>query len=631
MSRPSDSTGALTPVREAIDIARVSWARPLATAYVRDFASVAPFFPGNPREPAAWRETIARVQRAPRDRARLVGVLQRQLARGAPPYALEAAAELGQPTSVAIVTGQQAGVFGGPLYTLLKAVTAIQLACRVRVDHGVPAVPVFWVEAEDHDWAESARPRSSTTKARSARSRCRICPAPARSRWRRLRLDQRVEDTLASLESILARTEFSEEVMAALRRRYRPGAGMAAAFAGWLDDLLGREGLVVFESADVAAKPIVADLFGDEIAHPGRAAQLARDAGERLRALGYPPQVEATDAALPIFYLDGEGRRAIRHQDGHFAAGTRTFSAQALDDEARANPEHFSPNVLLRPVVQDWLFPTICYVTGPNELAYLAQLGGVYRALGVETPLFAPRASATLLDSGAVRFLERHGLPLDALQIRDDSVLNGLLERQLPASIEAMLQTLSRDVADATARLKDPVASVDPTLAGAVDTTRDRMLDTLKTLHSKIIQAAKRKDDTLRRQFVRARALAFPGTPAGAGAECRVLRQPLRALHRPAAARDPPSGYRQALRSRDVGPAVARQLRGQGPAIAVCGPAIAIERVAMARLAADDVWSYYPQQFAGVFAPTGVFCPDMATRVLSRVKQTSAERLSLEG
>jgi bacillithiol synthase len=230
-----------------------------------------------------------------------------------------------------------------------------------------------------------------------------------------------------------------------------------------------------------------------------------------LRALGYQPQVETTEAALPIFYLDGEGRRAIKQQNGQFAAGTRTFSAQALADEARAHPEHFSPNVLLRPVVQDRLFPTICYVTGPNELAYLAQLGGVYRALGVETPLFTPRASATLLDPAAARFLERHDLPLDALQGRDDSVLNKLLERQLPASLEEMLQTLSRDVADATARLKDPVASVDPTLAGAVDTTRDRMLDTLKTLHSKIIQAAKRKDETLRRQFLRTRALAFPG------------------------------------------------------------------------------------------------------------------------
>jgi uncharacterized protein YllA (UPF0747 family) len=166
--------------------------------------------------------------------------------------------------------------------------------------------------------------------------------------------------------------------------------------------------------------------------------------------------------------------------------------------------------VLLRPVVQDRLFPTACYVAGPAELAYQAQLLGVYREFGVEPPLLHSRATATLADGAALRFLERSGLPLESLQGRDEAVLNAWLSSQLPADIERSIAETDRLVAERLDALKAAVAAVDPTLGGAADTTRDRMRETLKTLHGKVVQAAKRKDDTLRRQFHRTRALVFP-------------------------------------------------------------------------------------------------------------------------
>jgi uncharacterized protein YllA (UPF0747 family) len=142
-------------VREAVDLSRLPWIRPLVKAYAEDFASVAPLFAGNPADALAWRATIERVHRAPHDRAALARLVSDQLAeRGAPSEARRAAAELADPSAVCVITGQQAGLFGGPLYTLLKAVTAIQIARRVRAEHGVPALPVFWVDSEDHDWKE---------------------------------------------------------------------------------------------------------------------------------------------------------------------------------------------------------------------------------------------------------------------------------------------------------------------------------------------------------------------------------------------------------------------------------------------------------------------------------------------
>src|SRR5207253_1406188 len=161
--------------------------------------------------------------------------------------------------------------------------------------------------------------------------------------------------------------------------------------------------------------------------------------------------------------------------------------------------------------VQDRLFPTVCYVSGPSELAYQAQLKNVYHEFGIEVPLLYPRASATLLDSAAARFLDRHPLPLETLHVQDDYVLNKLLESQLPPSIERTLEDAGRDVSRHAEALKAEVGSLDPTLVGAVGTTVDRIQESLKTLHHKIVQAAKRKDDTLRRQFQRTRNLTFPG------------------------------------------------------------------------------------------------------------------------
>ncbi len=181
-----------------------------------------------------------------------------------------------------------------------------------------------------------------------------------------------------------------------------------------------------------------------------------------------------------------------------------------LIQEARTTPAAFSPNVLLRPVVQDTLFPTICYVAGPNELAYLGQLRQIYDRFGVQMPLMYPRASATLVDSGALRFLQKYKLPLEALQPQDESSLNQLLEAQIPTSVEDSFSGVAHAIETTMGRLVQTIPALDPTLQGAAQSTLGRMQHDLSTLHNKIIQAAKRRDETLRRQYTRARALAFP-------------------------------------------------------------------------------------------------------------------------
>ena len=193
---------------------------------------------------------------------------------------------------------------------------------------------------------------------------------------------------------------------------------------------------------------------------------------------------------LPLLLLHGEPARGMQ--------------------EAAATPSAFSPNVLLRPIVQDTLFPTICYVAGPNELAYLGQLRGVYDRFGVAMPLMYPRASATLVDAAAMRFLAKYRLPLEALQPQDELALNQLLESQIPPAVEASFSGASASIAQSMQSLIDAIPALDPTLEGAARSTLGRMQHDLQTLHGKMIHAAKKRDETLRRQFIRTRALAFP-------------------------------------------------------------------------------------------------------------------------
>jgi bacillithiol biosynthesis cysteine-adding enzyme BshC len=482
----------------------------LSADYVYDFDRLAPFFNGNPANPAAWRDAIARAQRHPRQRDAVASVIAaQQRRRNASPNAVAAGEQLRDPQTVAVVTGQQAGLFGGPLYTLLKAVTAIRLAERVRHEHHVPAVAVFWVHDEDHDWDE-VRACTVLDAEACARPVALSSPVEPSTPVGRVLLDSTVDAALAELQAALPATEFTSSLIADLTRAYRPGVSMSAAFARLIEDLLGPLGLVVYESSDPGTKPCVAELFAREVSRAGATATAAMEAGDALARAGYHAQVTPTADTLALFRMR-DAREPIRVEGDTAVVGDEREPLAALEARARTSPAEFSPNVLLRSVVQDTLFPTICYVGGPSEVAYFAQLKPVYAAFGVPMPLVAPRATVTLLDANGVKFLTRHDVALESLRAQDESVLNNLLEAALPPAVEASIESAMKALDERLATVTSAVTIVDPTLEGAARSTLTRMQDDLKKLQAKVVQAAKRKDETLRRQFKHAQAQAFPG------------------------------------------------------------------------------------------------------------------------
>ena len=507
MTVPADTT---TSASTAIDVRTISWIRPLVGAYAYDFDSIAPLYAGNPASRDAWADALRRAQAFRRDPEKIAAVVTaQQERRGAPPEARASAARLADRSAVAITTGQQAGVFGGPLFTLLKAISALQLAKRAAEELGVTAIPIFWVDAEDHDWEEirsatvldaDFQPKTITLANLDGAGELPIAS---------LTLDDRVEQSIEELLGALAPTDFTSWVSEVTRSAYRPRAGVADAFARWIEAVLGPHGLVVFDSTDPGAKRLASPVFVRELTAPGRTASLAADAADAFIACGHTPQVLPQRDGVSLFYLDGK-RQPIRREGDRYVIGDRAVTLDALAREAEADPSRFSPNVLLRPIVQDTLFPTICYVAGPSELAYLGQLRGVYDHFAVPMPLMSPRATATIIDAAASRFLAKHPIPFEQLQARDESALNRLLESQLPVEIDHSLKDADAALHATFQRVIDAMPSLDPTLAGAAKTTLGRMEHDLRTLQNKVIQAAKRRDETLRRQFTRTQAQIFP-------------------------------------------------------------------------------------------------------------------------
>ena len=501
------------PESIAVDIRRFPGVKRLAAEYTTNFETLEPFFAGNPADETAWRAAIAARARPPGTTTALATLLRaQQRARGAPAATVDAARRLDDPRSVAVVTGQQAGLFGGPLYTLLKAISAIRLARRVEQIHRVPAVAVFWVDAEDHDLDEIRSCGVLDVDLRLERLSLPIQVATGTSAAA-VRLGDEVNATVDALANALPPTDFTAELVADLRGAYATGRGLVDAFAVWLERLLGDLGLVVFDASDPAAKPLIAELFEREITSMGTTTSLALAAGEALSNAGFHAQVEPQPGTAALFLLD-DTRRAIRHDGNRLRVGDEPLDRTELLDRLRDNAACLGPNVLLRPIVQDRLFPTVCYVAGPNELAYLAQLRPVYEHFDVPMPLVSPRISATLVDTAVLKFLRRYDIAVETLQPQDESELNRLLRAQLPETVDRAMRAAGDSIRDRMRSVTAAVADVDPTLTGAAELTLGRMERDLRNFQNKVVQAAKRRDQTLRRQFARAQGQIFPqGSP----------------------------------------------------------------------------------------------------------------------
>jgi bacillithiol biosynthesis cysteine-adding enzyme BshC len=417
------------------------------------------------------------------------------------------------PRALCVTTGQQPGLFLGPLFTVYKAMSAVALAARLEHLLGRPVVPVFWVAGDDHDHAEACQTHLLTTTYDVLRLALPERPpqAPLTPMYRE-RLGPTIADLVETARRAAPPSEFRDDVLGWIGRHYTPEADVAGAFAGALAELLGPFGLVVFRPTHAAAKTAMRPLLLEALAQAGHLDRALAVRAEELRARGAAAPIATGDGATTIMVEGAAGRDRLLFRDGTFQ--TRRSAQQFTLDELRVladrAPERFSPNVLLRPVVEAALLPTLAYLGGAGELAYLPQAAPLYDALGVPPQVPAPRWSGTVVEARVRKVLEKYALQPSDLQPPEGPLEQRLVRGDMPESAVAALQALREAVPREYTRLREGAISIDPTLRRPVESAQHAALTGLQDIEKRILAHLKQQNDILVQQLAKARRSLYP-------------------------------------------------------------------------------------------------------------------------
>jgi bacillithiol biosynthesis cysteine-adding enzyme BshC len=463
------------------------------------------------RDPAVFVEQRDALATQRYDRRTLLQVLEAQNRRfAAAPAAMANIARLSDPRSLVVIGGQQAGLFGGPLYTANKAITVLSLAGRLESQLGQPVIPVFWIASEDSDLAEVDR---ASVIDRDGRLRELRLPGDENAKLpvSLVRLGEGISGLLEELSAALPQSEFAPELLAALRSAYAPGRTYPAAFGAWMASLFSARGLVLVDPSDPSLKRIALPLFEREISEKSPVSRAMMEQTRLLERAGYAPQIELRDGMLTLFFQN-PARETIAVRDDAFElrGSARRFSNGDLTALLRENPGQFSPNAALRPLFQDTLFPTLAMVLGPSEIAYFAQLTLAYKAMGITMPVLFPRASLTLIEARHQRFMEKHGLSLLDVISRGGRIIDDLVRREIPAELLQDLGEGRRQAIDVWKDLTEKIGRLDPTLRRTAELAAAASRKPFDFIEKKITQAARRKDESLRGQVERLAAALAP-------------------------------------------------------------------------------------------------------------------------
>lgn len=438
------------------------------------FDRVAQFYEHDPYDPESFARAAAQIQYPDERRAAMVAALKAQNGDS------ESLARLAQPGTVAVVTGQQVGLFSGPAYTVYKAIAAAHVARQLSA-RGIPAIPVFWLATEDHDFAEVNH--AWVFGAADEPMVIRVdAPAEFAGKPRPVGGIPLAQPPLKELRAALVGLPFIDDVMGIVEQAYRPGATMGAGFQALLKTLLAKLDLLYLDPLDPAVRKIGAPFLAEALrAVPElKAGFLARN--KELTDAGYHAQVHVDQKTSLFFLLDKGERATLRRKDSDYA-------------ELAARAEQVSPNALLRPVWQDYLLPTIAYVGGPGELAYLAQSQVAYRLLLGRMPVAMARSGFTILDTRSRKLLERYRVTVAQVMTHEGALKERIAAALVPQSVVRSLEAATAEVTRQVDRLQAELEAFDPTLAAAAGKSRAKILYQMEKLGKKTARETLHRDE----------------------------------------------------------------------------------------------------------------------------------------
>jgi bacillithiol biosynthesis cysteine-adding enzyme BshC len=410
----------------------------------------------------------------------------------------------------AVVTGQQVGLFGGPLFSILKALTAVKLAEEATAA-GVDAVPIFWLATTDHDLAEvnhTLLPGPDASLHRLATPSRGLDEAPVGT----VTFGPEIEPVVQSAIELLGATPATDF----LRDSYRPGETLGSGFAHLFSRLFAEFGVILMDPSDAEFHAVAAPLYRAAIERAAELDDALLARGKALENAGYHQQAKVTPSSTLLFTLKGGARVPIhRRTNGtpatvEFLVNDEKLSPDELLRRIVTAPHDFSPNVLLRPVVQDYLLPTLAYTGGAAEVAYFAQSGVVYaKLLGHVTPI-VPRFSATIVEQKPKALLDRYGLTLPEVFHGEEVLRETLAAKVLPVELQQAFDRANASVHESMVVVREALAKLDKTLVDASDNAGSKIQHQLESLRARAARAELRQSEVVSRHAQQLTNSLFP-------------------------------------------------------------------------------------------------------------------------
>ncbi|MBN1223130.1 MAG: bacillithiol biosynthesis cysteine-adding enzyme BshC [Candidatus Aminicenantes bacterium] len=480
--------------------------------YVYRYPKVGEFFNGNFRDPKAFQRLTEEVMSRPLPREELVTILREQNQRfGCGSETLRNIETLARNDGCAVVTGQQVGLFSGPLYTIYKSLTAIKLSEYLNQCCPGCFVPVFWLASDDHDFAEIDHVDLLTQNNEIEKVLCPAGPSLRKLPASKILLLPEIRDCIRHLQELTHDSEFKQDILARLGEAYKPGRSFADAFAIWMTYLFKSYGLIFIDAAHEGLKNLGKNVFHCEIAGDSPSTRTALEASNRLYTAGYDTQIPLHEDVLNLFFAEEE-RRTIQVKGSGFALKEpyREYKKGDLLDILEQSPHAFSPNVLLRPLYQDALLPTVAYVGGPSEIAYFAQMKGVYASFELPMPVIYPRKSVTLLERKIGKLCDSFGLRIQDIWVRGDRIISDTVRKQIPDAILKGIQNAADNLKKNFDMLMQDLVDLDPTLEKSAMSSFGKAERQLKLLEAKVLQALKKRNSVVTRQLHKVKNSLYP-------------------------------------------------------------------------------------------------------------------------
>ena len=498
---------------ESIDFNQLPFSK-LFQTYIQNFQKVTNFYNGNPLNEEEIGSYYKKFQ-FKGDREKIVELIKQFNE----PYDLDGRAlqnieKLKDENTVTIVTGQQLGVYGGPLYTIYKAMTAIAWARKLEEKTGKNVVPVFWMADEDHDYEEIAAVNFPNRNAVNFPNRNEVhtCILSGFDNNKKPVSDLVIPENFKSfrdeIKENLRETDFSAELWNMLDECYQPGITFRKAFGTLISRIFSKHGMILAGSNDKKIKDYLADTIVRSIENASEIGERLNQKSESL-ANEFHQQAQ-TDSSL-LFLMEEDRRNRISFESGKWNnSGNHEWSSEELLQLVEKQPDRFSPNVFLRPILQDKLLPNAAYVAGPGELAYYGQMKGLYKIFDLEMPFIIPRLSATLIESSITRVMKELPFQFSDYNQRIEDLESHYVEQANIMDVNAFFNEWKKEVAKLSEQKSEEIKEIDPTLKGAAEKATSSYYHTLDALKGKVFRAIKQQNDIQLKRIRKIHMNLFP-------------------------------------------------------------------------------------------------------------------------